>query len=212
MKVAVLGASGPTGRQVTALACAAGHDVVAVVRRPGSVTPGERLTVETADVTDVADMTSVFKGADAVLSCLGAPYSWRPVTVYSASARAVVDGMRAADVRRLVVVSAGLTHPVTRGGVRWQRPVYGILRNGPGRTLYADMRRMEDILTGARDLEWTVMRPARLSDEARPGDELRVTADLPGGRAWTTRRDLAIAMLDELTTPHTHQSPFVTTR
>ncbi|MGJ3560498.1 NAD(P)H-binding protein [Streptomyces sp. INA 01156] len=176
------------------------------------MTPGERLTVETADVTDVADVTSAFTGVDAVLSCLGAPYSWKPITIYSESARAVVDGMRATKVGRLVVVSAGLTHPVTRGGVRWQRPVYGILRNGPGRTLYADMRRMEDVLSGARDLDWTVMRPARLSNDARPGDEMRVTAELPDGRGWTTRSDLAMSMLDELTTPHTHQSLFITTR
>jgi nucleoside-diphosphate-sugar epimerase len=53
LRIAVLGATGGTGRHVVTTAVERGHDVIALVRRAGSFEPGPRLTEEVwADLSD----------------------------------------------------------------------------------------------------------------------------------------------------------------
>lgn len=53
IRIVVFGANGPTGRRLTGQVLAAGHDVVAVTRRPDTFPHRhERLTVVGADVHD----------------------------------------------------------------------------------------------------------------------------------------------------------------
>src|SRR5205823_3243712 len=63
MKIAVFGATGGTGKNVVARALAAGHQVVAVARRPEAVAPAaERLEVKRADVLDAAAVRAALAG------------------------------------------------------------------------------------------------------------------------------------------------------
>ncbi|WP_060905478.1 NAD(P)-dependent oxidoreductase [Streptomyces scabiei] len=73
MKIAVLGATGQTGRLVIARALERGHDVIALARRPEQVqAPASgNLRVVRADVTDPGSVTAAVEGADVVVSALG---------------------------------------------------------------------------------------------------------------------------------------------
>lgn len=122
-------------------------------------------------------MTAV-SGADAVLSALG-PRSKAEYGIASPGTRAIAGAMQAAGVRRLVVVSAA---PVgTVASPRRPRPP----KHDPGdglvmrhllsplitaalRGLYADLALMEDILADS-GLDWTVVRPPRLTNRAGTG-------------------------------------------
>ncbi len=215
MVVTVFGATGPTGLKICELASAAGHTVRAVSRRDGPLpvsNPGT-VSVVRADAVTGAGVEAAVDGADAVLSSLGVAYSRRPVTVYSAGTRAIIEAMRRVGRgRRLVVVSAGLTYPPPRGlGFAMDRVVVPILRNVVGRTLYADMRRMEELLGASNDIDWTIMRPARLFD-APEVSAYRIDAEHPT-QGYTSRIDLAAAMLAELDpeAAHVHQAIAPTT-
>lgn len=85
--------------------------------------------------------------------------------------------------------------------------------HGPGRTLYADMRHMEEYLRACDDIDWTVMRPGRLTNDPGP-TAYRLDLDFPPpGRRLTSRIDLASAMLAELGPGgHAHQAVYPTTR
>lgn len=72
MKIAVLGATGATGRLVVDRALAAGHGVTAVVRSEGHPPFPDGVTVVRADVTDAASLAPALSGADAVIGTLGA--------------------------------------------------------------------------------------------------------------------------------------------
>lgn len=199
MDVVVFGAAGPTGLWVCREALAAGHRVRAVSRRadPLPLPEAEGLTVVRADVTGDGEVRTALDGADAALSVLGAPYGRREITVYSAGTRAIVEAMREVGRgRRLVVCSSGLTYPPPPMHPVADRLVFPILRHVVGRTLYADMRRMEEFVRGCDDLDWTIMRPGRLVDADAVSD-YRVDLDAPS-RGVTTRPDLAAAMVAEL--------------
>ena len=214
MKIVVFGANSPTGLELCRQALAAGHQVTAAVRRPDvfPLRDGALMIME-AHVMDGASLAPVIGEAEAVLSTLGAAYSRQEIHVYSVGTQAIVAAMRASrQCRRLVVVSAGLAPrdiPKVRGFIP-DNIVLPFLRNVVGRSLYADILRMEAFLAGCDDIDWTVMRPGRLID-GKGVPAYRLAEDFPAGNV-TTRADLAAAMLAELgPNAHVHKKMAPTT-
>jgi putative NADH-flavin reductase len=217
MKLVIFGANGPTGLELCRQALAAGHRVTAAVRRPDDFPlQNDALMVIQAHVMDGSSLAPVIGDADAVLSTLGAAYSRHEICVYSVGTKAIIDAMRASDhCRRLVVVSSGLTVPLSKApkvrGFFQDSIMLPFLRKVVGRTLYEDMARMEDLLATCDDIEWTIMRPGRLINDASVS-EYRLDEDFPVGNV-TARPDLAAAMLAELgPNGHVHQKIAPTTR
>ncbi len=200
MKIAVFGANGATGRILAEEALARGHTINVVTRHPSDFPlKHERLHVVRADVTDGTSLISAIGGCDAVASVLGASYSRKPITVYSRGTRAIVEAMDEARCKRIAVVSSGLTYPPGPGyGFLFDKIIHPLLHNVIGRTLYADMRAMEEFLRSRPDLEWIVLRPGRLVD-GDTGQPYRKEPETPS-RRFTTRGDLAKCILDELET------------
>lgn len=190
MKLVIFGANGQTGRLATAIGLAAGHEVVAVTRRPRDfpmARPG--LTVAEADVRDTAAVRPLVEGADAVVSTLGVTFTREAVDTYSVGTSNIVTAMRSAGVRRLVVVSSTAAFPMRRQRVPLSlRFIEPILTRTIGKTVYDDIRRMEKIVCDS-GLEWTVVRPSGLFDLPEPTDYVRGKVDPVG--AFTARIDLA---------------------
>lgn len=215
MNVVVFGANGPTGLELCRQALAAGHRVTAAVRRPDEFPLRDNaLNVVRAYVMDGSSLAPVIGNADAVLSTLGAAYSRHEIRIYSIGTTAIVQAMRVSDhCRRLVVVSAGLAArdiPKVRGFLQ-DNIALPFLRNVVGRTLYEDMLRMEDFLATCNDIAWTIIRPGRLINGAGVS-AYSLAEDFPVGN-FTTRPDLAAAMLAELVTnEHVHKKIAPTTR
>ncbi|MDX2393688.1 NAD(P)-dependent oxidoreductase [Streptomyces sp. NPDC054904] len=197
MRIAVLGANGPTGRRITDQALAAGHEVVAVTRRPGSLAARPGLSVAVADATDPAAVDAAIGGTDAVLSALGARFGPEAVTTYSASAAAITGAMVRHGVGRLLVVSSSIADPHWRptGAHFFNHVLDPLVNRRLGRTLHADMRRMEDVVRGT-DLDWTLVRPSGLFEHPVVTDYR--TAETSADGVFTARADLAAAMLREL--------------
>lgn len=197
MRITVFGANGPTGRHLTGQALAAGHQVVAVTRRPGSLTPRAGLTVVVADATDPATVAPAIEGADAVLSALGTRFSKGPVTTYSASATAITGAMAHHGVARLLVVSSSIADPRWRpsGAYFFNHVLDPLVNRRLGRTLHEDMRRMEAVIRRT-DLDWTFVRPSGLFEHSAV--TAYRTAETSADGVFTARTDLAASMLREL--------------
>ncbi|MCW3842025.1 SDR family oxidoreductase [Micromonospora yasonensis] len=193
MRIAVFGASGGTGRLLVERAAAAGHQVVAVVRDParlGAVSPD--VTVVPADVTDPAAVAAAVRDCDTVVSLLGPGTVRGPTTVRSDATATIVAAMRETEVRRLVVVTAA-GHTTDGDGpvVRFLlKPLLSrLLRHS-----FADMRRTEAIVRGS-GLDWTLVRPPRLSDAPGTGRyRTAVDRNVRGGLRLS-RADLADFLL-----------------
>jgi putative NAD(P)-binding protein len=102
MNIVVFGATGMIGTRIAAELKQRGHAVTAATRATG------------ADVTDPPSVASVAAGADAVVSAVsarGTSYTLADV------APALVEGMREAGVRRLLVVG-GASSPEVAPGMR----------------------------------------------------------------------------------------------
>jgi putative NADH-flavin reductase len=199
MRLTVFGATGGTGTRLVRRAVEEGHEVTAVVRDPArlDVPAHERLRVITADVTDPAEVEPTVDGADAVLSALGHRGAGS-ATICADGGRAIVQAMGKAGVRRLLVVSAaGLVTDAGDGLVTRYvvKPLIleRLLKNG-----FTDMRRCEQEVRDS-DLDWTIVRPPRLTDK-EPTGRYRTATDLNLRGGWTiSRGDLAGCLLGLVT-------------
>jgi len=213
MKLTIFAATGGVGRQVLEQAIAAGHDVTAVVRDSRKL-PGTQARVATADLSaaDPAALYPAVSGADAVLSGLGAR-SKADVGVAWRGTAAITQAMQAAGVRRIVVVSAapvgtmpspGCPEPPRHDpgdGFVMRNVAYPILRSA-FRENYADLAQMEDVLRES-DLDWTVVRPVRLTDKPLTGTYRTTYGQNVRHGLFISRADVAHCMLRVLGEPET---------
>ncbi len=193
MKLTVFGATGGTGSQVIDQALAAGHEVRAVVRDATRLTQSHaNLEVVVADVMNPRAIVEAVTGCDAVVSAMGSRDGRAPTTVCADSARSIVQAMHNAGTRRLVVVSG--TGPFDEGegpGMRYiLKPIGSLFL----KHVFADFVAMEKVVR-ASGLDWTIMRPPRLTDRPFTG-HYRTRRDLNLHRNFmVSRADLADLIL-----------------
>jgi putative NADH-flavin reductase len=202
MKLTILGATGGIGKHLVTHALADGHRVDAVVRDPARLgVSHERLTVVRADALDAASLKPVLAGSDAVLSGIGQAGRHDPLKPASTSARAVAEAMAATGVRRVLTVSAAPLNRSGAGDGAVTRLVASPLLWAVLREVYLDLQAMEAALRES-GLDYTAVRPPRLTDKPGTGRYRRAIEASPGGLA-IPRADVARAMLDFVTDPDT---------
>lgn len=204
MNLVVFGGTGGTGKQIIMQALGSGHRITAIVRRPEAVElRHEQLTLHQGDVLDPASFAPILSGHEVVLSVLGTGTSRHPTTLYSEGTRNIVQAMETAGVQRFVGVTASGFVADPKDGLLLAfviKPLVSRILKHP----YADMKRMEAALQGSA-LEWTVLRPARLTNGPQRGHYRTVvggTGNVPGGMK-ISRADVADLMLKQLETSKT---------
>jgi putative NADH-flavin reductase len=167
MKITVFGATGGIGVQVVRQALAAGHQVTAVVRDPArlDVAGHQLLDVVVADVMDPAAIAPAVDSRDVVISALGAR-DRRPTTVCREGVRSVIAAMAKTGTSRLLVVSNSGMH--SEGDGVFTRTLVKPLLARLLKESWADMAAMEEQVIGS-ELDWTIVRPPRLTDGAHTG-------------------------------------------
>lgn len=199
MRIAILGAAGQTGLALITEALARGHEVIALARNPERIASDDpRVARRRADAFDAASVVAGLAGADAVVTTVGKlDLRDKRVNLNTAAHAAVLEGMAAHGVRRLVAISSfGAARGVVRKGIR--RKIYLFLR----RKYYGDMHAMELQVLAARDLAVTVVRAPMLDNGPAEG-RYQIETDrhrLPRGTR-VSRADLARFILEDLEQP-----------
>src|SRR3954467_6150703 len=205
MKIVVFGATGNIGRRVAIEALSRGHDVVGIVRDPDAVQPPDpRVRLVKGDATSAEDIARVARGADAVVSAISPRPNARglPAPSLAANARALIAGLRAAGVKRVLYVGGASSLEVAPGKALADLPDFPEAYREEareGREALAIWR------NAARGLEWTYLSPAaEIAPGARTG-KYRITDDTllvdDKGKSFITFEDYAVAVLDELERP-----------
>ncbi|HET9983950.1 MAG TPA: NAD(P)H-binding protein [Longimicrobiales bacterium] len=205
MKIVVFGATGNIGRRVATEALRRGHEVVGVVRDPAAATaPNVRVRLVKGDATKADDVAAAAQGADAVVSAISPREDERglPAPSLAASARALIAGLRAAGVERVLYVGGASTFEVAPGKVLADQPDFP-------ETYEFEAQEGHEALavwrSEAQGLDWTYLSPAV---EIGPGERTgnyRTTDDRvlfdAEGRSFISYEDYAVAVLDELEHP-----------
>jgi len=188
MKLFVLGATGKTGGVLVAQAVAHGHSVTTFGRSPFAGADKAKVLSISGNPMNEAELADALPGHDAVLSVLGTR-GLGATTVLVDSSRATIAAMRKAGVRRLVILSSALLDSHI-----------GLVNRIVSRTILrhfsSDQRAMEQLVT-ASDLDWTVLRPARMTGSAPDGQSTSVLNDPPSEAGMQiTKEEVARVMLD----------------
>ncbi|WP_322053735.1 NAD(P)-dependent oxidoreductase [Paraburkholderia bannensis] len=196
LKIALFGATGMVGARIAAEAARRGHQVSALVRQPERVAAGPNVTAAKVDLLDAAQVAAAVRGHDVVASAYAPPMS--QLGDLQTASRALVDGTRAAGLKRLVVV----------GGA-------GSLEVAPGKQLvdtegFPDAYKPialahRDALAYYRtvaDLDWTFFAPAALIAPGERTGAFRTGANTliadANGDSRISAEDYAVAFVDEL--------------
>lgn len=191
-RIAIVGGHGQIARQLHPMLLAAGHDPVALVRRPDQAAALEAAGVTTGrldiEADDVAAFAAAFEGCQAVVFAAGGGPDGnieRKQTVDLEGALKSIDGARAVGISRFVQVSAiHVDGPVADDAA----PVW---------KAYVAAKRDADAALRDSGLDWTILRPGTLLDEPATG-RVRLAASLPGGSV--PRADVAAVLADVLDT------------
>ncbi|WP_438487379.1 NAD(P)H-binding protein [Streptomyces sp. S186] len=193
MRIVIAGGHGQIALRLERLLHARGDEVAGIIRRPEQagdlLAAGAEPVVCDLESASVADVARHLEGADAAVFAAGAgPGSGaaRKDTVDRGAATLFADAAEAAGVRRFVVVSAmGADREPPEG----TDPVFAAYLRAKG-AADADVR-------ARAGLNWTILRPGRLTDDPGTG---QVTLADATGRGAVPRDDVAAvlaALLDE---------------
>ena len=191
-KIAIIGATGRAGGRLLEEALRRGHAVTAIARNTAKLEGRPGVAAVNLDVLDAAALERAVAGHDAVFSA---------VHFSSVPASAIIDPVRRAGVKRLLVVGGA--------GSLWAAPGLKVI-DAPG---FPAEYKAEAAAGGAfleqlrkeQVLDWTFLSPsAEFVDGERTGkyrlgqDDLLVGAS---GRSWISFEDFAKAFIYELEQP-----------
>lgn len=195
MKVALCGATGRVGSRILNELLSRGHQVIAIVRREGTLPPREGVTVVVDDLSDSKHTAKSIGGAEALVSAYGPPPN---------------------DLDQLVGVTARLADATARSGVPRFLMVggAGTLEVAPGLTLLdsgklppewipiAAAHAQALKLLRSSPIDWTSLSPAAYFDPGDRTGKFRLGTDNliadSNGDSRISMEDYAIALVDEL--------------
>lgn len=191
MRLLVLGATGRVGGLVVDEALKRGHHVTVLVRSPEKF--GDALgavKVVRGDALDARAVASAVARQDAVLGAGNV----RKTTLFSESARILLDQMHREGVRRLVCVTGvGAGETKGHGGFLYDRILYPLFTKG----IYADKDRQEALIRSSRT-DWTIVRPAPFRKRTPTGPLQAVTHIEGAVLRKIAMHEVATFLLDEV--------------
>jgi putative NADH-flavin reductase len=190
MKIAVLGASGKGGSEITKELVSRGHEVVAIGRNAETLPSGEGITQRPGDASNADELAGLIAGVDAVISAIH--FDVPAETLLSATKQAGVDRLLIMGGAASLNNADGVMLYDAEGFPDFLKPIVK-----PAIDFLDDLRK-------ETSTDWTFFSPAMnifVGDRKGPGsvrlgkDEL-VTDEK--GESNISYADYAIAMVDEL--------------
>jgi len=203
MKVVIFGANGKTGILLVEQALAKGHQVIAYIRRPGSVRiENPKLKIIVGSLNETLKMKDAITGSDACISALGGG----SLTKHSPEVMIGIDNiltiMEKARVHRFIYLSS-----IGVGNSRYyMNPIVRyIVCDIFIRVPMADHKINEKRIAKS-SLQWTVVRAGSLTDGQLTGDFKNGIEKIKlNGNPSISRANVASFMLQQLTDTKYHQ-------
>lgn len=192
MKIAVAGASGRAGSEITRELSRRGHAVTAIARNPEKIAKLPNVTPTKGDVLDQAGLTRLWTGHDVAVSS---------VHFLASDPRKLIAAAKASGVGRYLVVGGAGSLEVAPGVKLVTTPGF------PAQYKAEAEKGAEflDLLRQENELNWTFISPSALFVEGERTAKFRLGTDqlltAADGKSWITFADYAIALADEIERP-----------
>jgi len=192
MKIAVAGASGRAGSEITKELSRRGHGVTAIARNPEKIAALPNVTPTKGDVLDQAGLTRLWAGHDVAVSS---------VHFLASDAQKLIGAAKASGVGRYLVVGGAGSLEVAPGVKLVTTPNFPAQYQAEAEAGSAFL----DLLRQEKDLNWTFISPSALFIEGERTGKFRLGTDQlladANGKSWISFADYAIALADEIERP-----------
>jgi len=197
MKVVIFGANGKTGILLVEQALAKGHQVIAYIRRPGSILiENPKLKIVVGNLNEPLKMKDTIIGADACISALGGGSLTKHSVEMMNGIKNIISIMEITKVHRLIYLSS-LGANESRYLI--PQPLRFFLTNILLRVPLADHTTNENNIRKSK-LQWTIVRPGSLTDGQLTGDLRHETENTKlKGNAGISRANVASFIIQQLT-------------
>jgi uncharacterized protein len=196
MKVFLFGATGGTGQEILKKLLEQKHQMVILARNPDAIrVSNNHLKIIKGSVYDSEEYQDELSKCDLVISALGTGTNLKPTEIYSKGGQQIISAMRKAGKKRLITLTAAAFDPTDPGNNSFivKYIVQPLLKN-----IYADMQQWETILDNNKDIDWTIVRPSRLTN-GKGKTNYRVQQNrCPKGGSKISRKDLADFIIQEI--------------
>lgn len=157
---------------------------------------GWHVTVFEGDVLDAELVDRAVCSQDAIISTLG-PRQNAVADLCARGMQNIISSMKAHGVRRIVqVTGAMIGHPTKRLGL-----IYRAIRAAVPKPALDD-RRSQERLVKESGLDWTIVRPTRLTDSPARGVWRESEQERVGAFARISRADVADALIAAVLQPN----------
>ena len=192
MKIAVAGASGRAGSEITKELSRRGHTVTAIARNPEKIASPPGVTAKKGDVLDQAGLAALWAGHDAAISS---------VHFLASDPAKLIGAAKDSKVGRYLVVGGAGSLEVAPGVRLVTTPnfpaQYKVEAEKGGAFL--------DLLRQEKELNWTFLSPSALFVEGERTGKFRLGTDQlladADGKSWISFPDFAVALVDEIERP-----------
>ena len=199
MNIFLFGASGPTGLLVLQYLIEKKYFVKALVRSPEKIEmyKNNNLEIIKGDVFREETYSESLKNCDMVISILGFGKSMKSNNIYSSGGQIIIKVMQKSGVKKfLTVTSNGLQKDDP--AIQKSSWLYKYIGLWLAREIYADMRKLEELLENTDEINWIIVRPPKLTNGRLTKNYQVANIYSPGG-IEISRADLANFIVDQIT-------------
>ena len=195
----IIGASRGIGLETVRAALRAGHRVHALARSAASMPIQDTNLVKVSgDALDRDTILDALQDVDVVIQTLGVNFApkliFEGTTLFSDSARILVDAMKVAGVKRLIAVTGlGAGDSRGHGGFIYDAVVFPLLL----KRVYDDKDVQEWIIRSS-GLDWTIVRPGLLKNRPATGRYRVLTASKDWQFGAISRSDVANFLVEQI--------------
>jgi uncharacterized protein len=192
MKIAVAGASGRAGSEITKELSRRGHTVTAIARNPEKIASLPNVTPTKGDVLDQAGLTKLWAGHDVAISS---------IHFLASDPGKLIGAAKASGVGRYLVVGGAGSLEVAPGVKLVTTPGFPAQYKAEAEAGAAFL----DLLRQEKELNWTFISPPALFVEGERTGKFRLGTDqlltAADGKSWITFADYATALAHEIERP-----------
>lgn len=198
MNITIIGASAGVGLETTRRALQQGHAVTALSRHLDAIADHPKLEKLQGSSTNAQDVKTAIYGAEAIIVTLGTGTSTKPTTLYSDSARILVQVLRESGSTASLIVLTGFGAGDSSAFNGFIAKLFFSLLL---KKVYEDKTAMEQIIAAGYS-RWEIVRPGRLTNAAATGN-YRVLDKLEKGMSVSSiaRGDVANFLIAQAERP-----------
>jgi putative NADH-flavin reductase len=194
MRLALFGATGPTGREVLRQALERKLEVQVLARNPGKLEiSNPKLSVLQGDVLDANAVDRVIQNSDAVIVSLGGKPGDKTRALETGTKHIVAAMKKYGHKRLIVVTSLGVGDSAGQAGFLFEKIIVPLFLKAE----FADKLAQEAVVR-ASGLKFVIARPGALTNDTVKGTYEAAQKLRKGSPARITRADVAHFCLEQL--------------